>query len=154
MQARTIFLALLLFAAGLGIGYYAGHHSNVSNTTAAKSTLGPWKAKFTVPGSAGLPEQNAVIRCRFAKPLEYSLGFMNITLTNLDDRQFLVRYAIFGYNKKGQRISDGTDKFAIGRQESVVRKVYLSNQESMMSAPGSVFWIEMELTELTEKNAS
>jgi len=145
MRARSIFLALLLFAAGLGIGYYAGHHSNISNTSAVKSTLGPWKAKFTVPGSADLPEQNTVIRCRFAKPLEYSLGFMNITLTNLDDRQFLVRYAIFGYNKKGQRISEGTDQFAIASHESVVRKVYLSNQESMMSMSGSGFWLEMEL---------
>jgi hypothetical protein len=145
MQARSIFLALLLFAVGLGIGYYAGHHSNVSNTSAATNTLGPWKAKFTVPGSADLPEQNTVIRCRFAKPVEYSLGFMNITFTNLEDRQFLVRYAVFGYNKKGQRISEGTDQFAIGRHESVVRKVYLSNQESVMSVPGSGFWIEMEL---------
>jgi len=118
MQARTIFLVLLLFAAGLGIGYYAGHHSAVSHTSAAKNILGPWKAKFTVPGSADLAEQNTVIRCRFAKPLEYDLGFMNITLTNLDDRQFLVRYAVFGYDKKGQRISEGTDQFAIGRHKA------------------------------------
>ena len=71
-----------------------------------------------MPGSADLPEQNTVIRCRFAKPLEYDLGFMNITLTNLDDRQFLVRYAVFGYDKKGQRISEGTDQFAIGRHKA------------------------------------
>jgi hypothetical protein len=147
MKARSIFLALLLFAAGLGIGYYVGHHSTVSNTLAAKSTLGPWKAKFTVPGSADLPEQSTVIKCRFTKPLEYGFGYMNVTLTNLDSRQFLVRYAVFGYNKKGQRISQGTDEFTIGRHESVVRKVYLANQESMMSAPGSAFWIEMELEE-------
>jgi hypothetical protein len=147
MQTRSIFLALLLFVAGLTIGYYVGRHSNSPNTYVAKSTLGPWKAKFTVPGSVELPEQATVIRCSFAKPLEYGLGFMNVTLKNLDDRQFLVKYAVFGYNKKGQRISEGTDSFAIGRRESVVRKVFLENQESMMSVPGSVFWIEMELEE-------
>ena len=72
---------------------------------------------------------------------------MNVTFTNLLDRQFQVNYAIFGYNKKGQRISEGTDDFVIAGRESVVRKVQLVNQEAMMSAPGSVFWIEMELVE-------
>lgn len=152
MHTRSVLLALLLFVAGLTIGYYAGRHSTspdtkASNTREAKSTRGPWKAKFTVPGSADLPEQSAVIRCTFAKPIEYSVGFMNVTLKNLDDRQFMVKYDIFGYNNKGQRISRGTDSFAIGRHESVVRKVFMENQESMMSVPGSVFVIEMELEE-------
>ena len=152
MQTRSILLALLLFVAGLTIGYYVGNHSTsldtkASNTHIAKSTRGPWKAKFTVPGSADLPEQSTVIRCSFAKPIEYSVGYMNVTLTNLDDHQFMVKYAVFGYNKKGQRISEGTDRFTIGRQESVVRKIFLANQESMMSVPGSLFWIVMELEE-------
>jgi len=90
MKARSIFLALLLFAAGLGIGYYVGHHSTASNTLAAKSTLGPWKAKFTVPGSADLPERSTVIKCRFTKPLEYGFGYMNVTLTNLDSNSFII----------------------------------------------------------------
>src|SRR5467141_2078286 len=108
MQARSIFLALLLVAAGLGIGYYAGHHSTASNTHVAKSTRGPWKAKFTVPGSADLPEQTAVIRCSFANP-RFNFGSIKVTLKNLDDRQFMVTYSIFGYNKKGQRIIEGSD---------------------------------------------
>jgi hypothetical protein len=146
MQARSIFLALLLFAAGLGIGYYAGHHSTASNTHLAKSTRGPWKAKFTVPGSADLPEQTAVIRCSFANP-RFNFGSIKVTLKNLDDRQFKVTYSIFGYNKKGQRIIEGTDSFVIGRHESVVRDVYLHNQETTMSVDASVFWMVMELEE-------
>jgi hypothetical protein len=100
-----------------------------------------------MPGSTNLPEQTTVIRCSFGKPLEHGFGFMKVTLTNLDDSQFMVKYAIFGYNKKGERIIRGTDSFAIGRHESVVRNVFLENQESMMSVAASVFWIEMELEE-------
>jgi hypothetical protein len=146
MKARSIFLALLLFAAGLGIGYYVGHHSTASNTLAAKSTLGPWKAKFTVPGSADLPEQSTVIRCSFANP-RFNFGSIKVTLKNLEDHQFMVNYSIFGYNKKGERIIKGTDSFVIGRHESVVRDVFLANQETMMSVEASVFWIVMELEE-------
>src|SRR2546425_3600700 len=151
MQTRSILLALLLFVAGLTIGYYVGSHSTSSdsktaNTHVAKSTRGPWKAKFTVPGSAALPEQSTVIRCSFANP-RFNFGSIKVTLTNLDDRQFMVKYSIFGYNKKGQRIIEGTDSFAIRRHESVVRDVFLENQETMMSVEASVFWIVMELEE-------
>jgi len=145
MQARSIFLALLLFAAGLGIGYYVGRHPDISETFAPKAKQsGTWRARITVPGSVELPTENPIIRCTFAKTAEYKVGYIGVTHENLTDRSFVVKYAIFGYDEKGRRISEGVDQFPIGKHESVVRQVFLESQASALSFKfGSVFAIQM-----------
>jgi hypothetical protein len=98
-------------------------------------------------GSANLPEQTPIIKCSLSKPLEYGLGFLSITFTNLSGPSFFVKYTILGYDEKGRRISEGTDEFAIGGHESMVRKVFVESQASLASRSrlGSVFWIQIVL---------
>jgi hypothetical protein len=146
MQARSIFLALLLFAAGLGIGYYAGHHPAVFESAAPQPTQsGKWRAQINIPGSVELPTDSAaVIKCTFAKTTDYKVGYLSVTHENLTDRSFVVQYAIFGYDDKGRRISEGVDQFPIGKHEKVVRQVFLESQASAVSFKfGSMFAIQM-----------
>ena len=150
---RNMLLAVLLLGTGLGIGYYLGRHSTAQEKTSRKDTakniLGPWQAKFSVPGSAALPQQTPVIQCTFSKPPEYRVGFLSATFTNLNDRPYVVMYAILGYDEKGRKISEGKDDFVIGKHESVVRKVFVESQAGTfhLDRIGSVFWIQMVLEE-------
>lgn len=144
MQARTLFLVLLLFAAGVGIGYYVGSHPAALEHVAQKTVQsGKWRAQINIPGSVELPTEDPVIKCTFAKANDFKIGYVSVTHQNLTDRSFAVNYAIFGYDEKGRRISLGTDEFLIGKRETVVRNVYLQSQVSMFGKIGSVFAIQM-----------
>src|SRR5712664_295361 len=105
-----------------------------------KKSLGPWKAKLTIPGSALLPEQNAVVKCSLSKPSDGGFGFIGVTVANLSNESYAVRYNIYGYDQSGKRISQGSDEFAIGKRETVLRHVFLKSEESVLGKLGSVFW--------------
>ncbi|SRR5258705_368704 len=110
-----------------------------------KKTLGPWKAKLAIPGSALLPEQNPIVKCSLAKPSDGGFGFIGVTVANLSNETYAVRYNIYGYDQSGRRISQGSDEFAIGKRETVLRSVFLKSEESVLGKLGSVFWIQMIL---------
>ncbi len=110
-----------------------------------KKTLGPWKTKFIIPGSAVLPEESPTVKCSFAKSGDVGFGFVAVTVTNLSDESHTVRYNIYGYDKNGRRISEGSDQFAIGKRETVLRSVFLKSEKSVLGDLGSVFWIQMVL---------
>jgi hypothetical protein len=111
----------------------------------AKRILGPWQAKLTVPGTASLPSENPLIKCSLSKTAEFNLGYLHLTFANLSDQSYVVKYIALGYNTKGQRISQANDQFAIGKRESVVRQDFLSSQDAVMSNPGSLFVIQIQL---------
>ena len=86
----------------------------------------------------------AVIKCTFSNTTDYKVGYLSVTHENLTDRSFVVQYAIFGYDDKGRRISEGVDQFPIGKHEKVVRQVFLESQASAVSFKfGSMFAIQM-----------
>ena len=51
-------------------------------------------------------------------------------ITNLTARPYFVSDQVYGYNAKGQRVSDGNDDFAMAGHESVNRVVYLDSHVS------------------------
>ncbi len=114
-------------------------------TSASRATLGPWNAKFSIPGSVELPKEAPVIKCSFSKSREAVFGRIGVTVANVSDHSYVVRYNIYGYDQNGRRISEGSDEFAIGKRESVLRNVSLQSQESVFGKLGSVFWIQMAL---------
>jgi hypothetical protein len=122
----------------------AVEHQSAS-LASTKKTLGPWKAKFTIPGSATLPEQNPTVKCSFAKSRDAGFGFIGVTVANLSNESYTVRYNIYGYDQRGRRISQGSDEFAIGKRETVLRSVFLKSEESVLGKLGSVFWIQLVL---------
>jgi hypothetical protein len=111
----------------------------------AKHILGPWQAKLTVPGTASLPSENPVIKCSLLKTAVFSAGYLHLTFTNLSDQSYLVKYVVLGYNKKGERISQGSDEFAILKREKVVRQDFLDGQDARTFNPGSSFVIQLQL---------
>lgn len=119
-----------------------------TSQASTKNTLGPWKAKFSIPGSAALPENSPTVKCSFAKSATAGFGFIAVTVANLNDESYVVRYDIYGYDQKGKRISQGSDEFAIGKHETVLRNVFLQSEESVPGKVGSVFWIQMVLEDL------
>jgi hypothetical protein len=119
--------------------------SDAAPQAAAKHILGPWQAKLTVPGTASLPSENPVIKCSVSKKADFSVGYLHLTFVNLSDQSYLVKYVVLGYNKKGERISQGNDEFAILKRESVVRQEFLNSQDAPISNPGSVFVIQLQL---------
>ncbi len=120
-------------------------HQVISSQASAKKTLGPWKAKFTIPGSAVLPEKSPTVKCSFTKSANAGFGYISVTVANLSDEPYAVRYSIYGYDQNGRRISRGDDEFAIGRHETVLRNVFLESEESVLGKLGSVFWIQIVL---------
>jgi hypothetical protein len=122
-----------------------------ASRASTKKTLGPWKAKFTIPGSAALPEQSPTVKCSFAKSADGGFGFISVTVANSNDEPYTVRYNIYGYDPKGRRISEGSDEFAIGKRETVLRSVFLKSEESVLGKLGSVFWIQMVLEDPTKQ---
>jgi len=122
----------------------AGQHQSTSQNS-AKKTLGPWKAKFSIPGSAVLPDNNPTVKCAFAKSTDAAFGFIGVTIVNLSGESYAVRYNIYGYDQSGRRISQGSDEFAIGRHETVLRSVFLKSEEKALGKLGSVFWIQLVL---------
>jgi hypothetical protein len=121
--------------------------SDAAPQATAKHILGPWQAKLTVPGTASLPSENPLIRCNVLKTANFSAGYLNLTFTNLSDQSYVVKYIVLGYNKKGQRISQGSDEFVIAKRESVVRQDFLNSQDAPVSNPGSLFVIQLQLEE-------
>jgi hypothetical protein len=121
--------------------------SNAAPQAAAKHILGPWQAKLTVPGTASLPADNPVIKCSLLKTADFSAGYLHLTFANLSDQSYVVKYVVLGYNKKGERISQGNDDFVIGKRESVARKDFLNSQDAPLSNPGSLFVIQLQLEE-------
>jgi hypothetical protein len=111
----------------------------------ARKTLGPWKAKFSIPGSAVLPDNSPIVRCSFANSPDAAFGFIAVTVANLSGESYAVRYNIYGYDRSGRRISQGSDEFAIGKRETVLRRVFLNSEEQALGKLGSVFWIQMVL---------
>jgi hypothetical protein len=120
-------------------------HQPASSQASTKKTLGPWKAKFNIPGTAVLPDDNPTVKCSFAKSADAGVGFIAVTVDNLSKESHTVRYNIYGYDQNGRRISQGGDEFAIGKRETVLRSVFLKSEESVPGKLGSVFWIQMVL---------
>jgi len=112
-----------------------------------KRVLGPWQGKLAVPGSLSLPSDSPVIKLSTAKTPEFKAGYLHLTFANLSDRSYTVKYVVLGYNGKGQRISQGTDQFLVGRRESVVRQDFLGSEGSVGSNPGSSFVVRVQLEE-------
>lgn len=121
-----------------------GQHQSTFQDS-AKKTLGPWKAKFSIPGSTVLPDNNPIVKCSFANSPDAAFGFIGVTVTNLGGESYAVRYSIYGYNQSGRRISQGDDGFVIGKRETVLRRVFLNSEEKAFGKLGSVFWIQMAL---------
>lgn len=119
--------------------------STSSQSTSAKKMLGPWKAKFSIPGSAEVPEKNPILKYSFAEDANAGFGYVGVTVANLSGNSHAVRYSIYGYDEDGRRISEGTDDFKIGERETVLRKVFLVSQQSVQGQLGSVFWIQVVL---------
>ena|SRR5215831_2663371 len=144
MQVRSIFLALLLFAAGFGLGYYVGRNPALSKSFSLRSQQsGSWRAELKISGSVQLPTDSPILKCSLSKPAEYNLGFVTVTHKNLTDRSFIVNYAIFGYDGKGRRVSEGVDEFVIGRHESVLRKVFLESHSASFKPDADMFVIQV-----------
>lgn len=123
----------------------SGAKGQVTSHASANNSLGPWNAKFSIPGSVTLPEQSPTVKCSFAKSPDAGFGFISVTVANLSDESYAVRYNIYGYDQSGRRISQGSDKFAIGKHETVLRQVFLNSEEQILGKLGSVFWIQMVL---------
>jgi hypothetical protein len=73
--------------------------------------------------------------------------YLHLTFANLSDQSYLVKYVVLGYNKKGQRISQGDDEFAILKRARVVRQDFLNSQDAPISNPGSLFVIQLQVEE-------
>jgi hypothetical protein len=125
--------------------------SDAAPQATTKHVLGPWQARLTVPGTASLPSENPVIKCSLLKTADFSAGYLHLAFANLSSQSYVVKYIVLGYNKKGQRISQGNDDFVIGKHESVVRQDFLNSQDALMSNPGSLFVIQLQLEEASER---
>jgi len=125
----------------------SGSSQSATEAAPGKKKLGPWKVKFSIPGSAELPEKNAILKCSFDEAAIAASGFITLTVANLSDRSYSVRLSIFGYDQDGRRISQGDDEFAIGKRETVLRKIFLLSQQSAQGQFGPVFWIQAALEE-------
>lgn len=121
--------------------------SVVAPISSGKKTLGPWKVKFGIPGSAEVPEKSPILKYSFAEDANAGSGYIAVTAENLSDRSFSVRYSIYGYDQDGRRVSEGSDDFTIGRRETVLRKIFLVSQQSVQGQLGSVFSIQVSLEE-------
>jgi hypothetical protein len=153
---KKFLIPIALVALGFALGYYAGRRSMGLRGTmnpgpvplpqqpaSPETKLGPWAASFHIPGSVQMPDKTPVIKCEF-KAIKF--GYLYVTITNLTSPSYLVRYNIYGYDAKRRRVSDGEDQFAIGRHESVVRKVMLnSRSEGFLLESGKTFWVQMTL---------
>jgi hypothetical protein len=79
-----IVLTVVLVVLTAAIAWYtvvlARKDSPVAERQAAsvKKSLGPWKAKLTIPGSALLPEQNSIVKCSLSKPSDGGFGFIGV----------------------------------------------------------------------------
>jgi hypothetical protein len=158
LNGRQALAGTLILVSGFAAGYFAGQRSDVLRTSvkspskdaSAGETLGPWKASFRIPGSVQVPQDQPLIKCEFSKHAESLLGFVNVTLTNLVDKSYVISYQVYGYDSKGRRISEGEDGFAIGPRERVVRNLLLHSQAPVTSLDsqtmlGSTFWLEVTL---------
>ena len=110
--------------------------------SSAKKTLGPWRVKFGVPGSAEVPEKSPILKYSFEGT---NAGYIAVTAENLSDRSCAVKYSIYGYDQDGRRISEGSDEFTIGKRETVLRKVLLLSQQASLGQLGSTFSIQVVL---------
>ena len=150
---------ILLVAFGFALGYYAGRHSlglpgtlKAGGSKLSGPQLGPWQARFSVPGSVEMPDNSPIIRCDVPKQgadFEF-LGYLNVTITNLTTSRYGIRYNIYGYDSKGRRVSEGGDEFRIGSHESVVRQVFIETQvprTGIRKEFGRTFWVQMMLEE-------
>jgi len=150
----------LIFAAGVGTGYLVRQFRQPVVTSTALTAklqpeskqLGPWKAAFRVPQAINIPESAPMLRCQFERSgnLEFLTNPIVVKMSNLQGESYAVHYHVFGYNPKGERISDGEDEFAIGPKETVVRSLRLTTQapETEMDFKlrfGSTFWLELVL---------
>lgn len=108
-----------------------------------KKSLGPWKVKFTLPGSAEVPDKSPLLKCSFAEDVNAGFGYITVTAENLTDHSYSVRYSILGYDEDGRRVSEGRDDFSIGKRETVLREVFLVSQQSKQI--GSTFSIQVSL---------
>jgi len=115
--------------------------------SSGKRNLGPWNAKFGIPGSADVPEKSPLIKFSFAQDMDTGFGYVAATAANITDRSYSVHYSIYGYDHDGRRISEGNDEFTIGKRETVLRKVFLVSQQSAQGQLGSVFSIQVVLVE-------
>ena len=156
LNGRQALTGTLILVSGFAAGYFLGQSGHVlrgsakspSKDAPVEETLGPWKASFRIPGSVQVPQVQPVVKCEFSKHAESLLGFVNVTLTNLVDKSYVISYQVYGYDSKGRRISEGDDEFAIGPRESVIKKLFLDRQlpvESQGSRLGSTFWLEVTL---------
>lgn len=113
--------------------------------SSGKKSLGPWKVKFTLPGSAEVPEKGSLLKYSFAEDVNAGFGYISVTAENLTDHSYSVRYKILGYDEDGRRVSEGSDDFSIGKRETVLRKIFLVSQQSTQL--GSVFWVQVSVEE-------
>ena len=92
MQIRNLLSALLFLGIGLGVGYYVGCHSTMTDAKRVTADmLGPWKAKFSIPGSVDLPEKMPVLKCgfSFSNSTDALLGHIHVTLVNQSDQSYV-----------------------------------------------------------------
>ena len=161
LLALVAVLVLLAVALGYSILIFVPGHSEKAakespggseqsealRAPSGKKTLGPWKVKLSLPGSAEVPEKGPILRWTFDEATGAGFGYLAVTAVNLSDRSYSVRYSIYGYDQDGRRVSEGSDDFSIGKRESVLRKIFLVSQQSAQRELGSVFWIQVTLEE-------
>ncbi len=128
----------LLVAVSFILGYFGGRYSGRlprarSGVAKSEAVLGPWKASFHIPGtgSVQMPEKSPFVKCDVPRQ---TVGFpypgLHVIITNLTARPYFVSDQVYGYNAKGQRVSDGNDDIAMAGHESVNRVVYLDSHVS------------------------
>lgn len=128
-------------------GPSSGAQESPTPISSSKKSLGPWKVKFGIPGSAEVPEKSPILKYSFVEDANTGFGYIAVTAENLSDRSYSVRYTLYGYDQDGRRVSEGNDDFTIGRRETVLRKVFLVSQQSVQGQLGSVFSIQVVLQE-------
>ena len=131
MSTKHVAGAAALFIVGALLGYVAGRHVQQSGTRPQgaadqqqkRTKTGSWSVKFSGAASFRLPEKEPIVRLDVKQHKPYLLDALILSATNLTDRSYVVSYNVYGYDSKGSRMSEGGDKFAIGRRESVIRQV-------------------------------
>jgi len=164
MKRRTR-AAIGLLALGFILGYFAGRHSikvpertpprpppstpPAAQTSQHGTELGSWGANLKIPASVQVPEESPLIKCDFEESPDIYSGLMNVTVTNLTSRAYLVKLFLYGYDSENRRVSEAKDEFEIGGHESAFRQILLWSQVAGLRnfRFGQTFRVEVTLEE-------
>ena len=111
-HSEKLLISIVLVSLGFTLSYYVGRrslgpawHSEARGplpqqpASQAETKLGPWEARFSIPGSVQMPDSSPIIGFDIPKQsAEFEFfGYMNDTITNLTTSRYGIRYNIYGY---------------------------------------------------------